>query len=171
MTRSGYDALGQSSTSRRVLRRYSHWHRSRLFYTGRQRSADDVLGQQRAAIRDGATIEMLKNLTGLAHELRERLGAGDIDGFGPLLHQSWELKRGLAGGISDESIDELYGRALDAGATGGKILGAGAGGFLLLFVSPERQPSVRTALTTLREVPLRFSARGTHISVWDGTSG
>jgi D-glycero-alpha-D-manno-heptose-7-phosphate kinase len=147
-------------------------HRSLLlFYTGRQRSADDVLGQQRAAIRDGATIEMLKNLAGLAHELRERLAAGDIDGFGPLLHQSWELKRGLAGGISDDSIDELYGRALDAGATGGKILGAGAGGFLLLFVSPERQPSVRSALTTLREVPLRFSARGTHISVWDGTSG
>jgi D-glycero-alpha-D-manno-heptose-7-phosphate kinase len=139
-----------------------------LFYTGRQRSADDVLSQQRVAIRDGASVSTLKQLTALAYELRDRLSASDVDALGPLLHKSWELKKGLAGGVSDDSIDDLYSRALDAGATGGKILGAGAGGFLLLFVPAERQAAVRSALSPLREVPLRFAARGTYISVWDG---
>ena len=147
-------------------------HRSLLmFYTGLQRSADDVLIEQRNAIRRGPAIEALKQMAGLAYELRDRLGAGDVDALGAMLHQSWELKRGLAGGVSNESIDGLYSRALDAGATGGKILGAGAGGFLLLFVSPERQMAVRSAMSEFREVPLRFSARGTHISVWDGNAG
>ncbi len=139
-----------------------------MFYTGRQRSADDVLGEQRVAIREGASVSTLKQLTALAYELRDRLSASDVDALGPLLHQSWELKKGLAGGVSDDSIDGFYSRALDAGATGGKILGAGGGGFLLLFTPVERQPAVRSALSSLREVPVRFSARGTHISVWDG---
>jgi D-glycero-alpha-D-manno-heptose-7-phosphate kinase len=147
-------------------------HRSLLlFYTGWQRAADDVLGEQRSAIRQGVITETLGKLAELAYELRDRLGSGDVEGLGPMLNQSWELKRALADGVSNESIDELYGRALDAGATGGKILGAGAGGFLLLFVSPQRQTAVRAALSELREVPLRFSARGTHISVWDGNAG
>jgi D-glycero-alpha-D-manno-heptose-7-phosphate kinase len=147
-------------------------HRSLLlFYTGQQRAADDVLGEQRSAIRQGVITETLGKLAELAYELRDRLGSGDVEGLGPMLNQSWELKRALADGVSNESIDELYGRALDAGATGGKILGAGAGGFLLLFVSPQRQTAVRAALSELREVPLRFSARGTHISVWDGNAG
>jgi D-glycero-alpha-D-manno-heptose-7-phosphate kinase len=138
-----------------------------LFYTGRQRSADDVLVEQRQAIREGVAVETLQQLTALAHQLRERLSSGDIEAVGPMLHTSWELKRGLSGGISDETIDGWYTQALGAGATGGKILGAGAGGFLLLFAPVERQNAVRATLSALREVPLRFSARGTHITVWD----
>jgi D-glycero-alpha-D-manno-heptose-7-phosphate kinase len=146
-------------------------HRSLLlFYTGHQRSADDVLGEQRSAIRQGLSTETLGKLAALAYELRDRLGAGDVKGLGPMLHQSWELKRALAGGVSNQNIDEMYAHARNAGATGGKILGAGAGGFLLLFAPPERQTAVRGALSELREVPLRFSARGTHISVWDGSA-
>jgi D-glycero-alpha-D-manno-heptose-7-phosphate kinase len=141
-----------------------------LFYTGRQRSADDVLGEQRQAIREGVAVETLQKLTALAHQLRERLSGGDIEAVGPMLHASWELKRGLSGGISDETIDGWYAQALGAGATGGKILGAGAGGFLLLFAPVERQNAVRATLSALREVPLRFSARGTHITVWDGAA-
>lgn len=139
-----------------------------LFFTGRQRRADDVLRDQRQAVRDGATIEVLKRLTDMARELRERLGAGEVEAMGQLLHQSWELKQRLAEGVTNESIDSWYRRALDAGATGGKLLGAGGGGFILLFAAPERQAKVRSALAELREVPLRFSAHGTQITVWDG---
>ena len=136
-----------------------------LFYTGRQRAASDVLSEQRSAVRDGSALVALKQMRDLAHELRERLGAGDFEALGALLHRNWELKRGLAGGISDETVDRWYEQALLAGATGGKILGAGAGGFLLFLTPPERQAAVRAALAELREVPLRFSAQGTHISV------
>ena len=136
-----------------------------LFYTGRERSASDVLSVQRSAIRDGQATAALKRMRDLAFELRERLGAGDDDALPDLLRENWELKRGLADGISDLVVDRWYQLALDAGATAGKIVGAGAGGFLLLLASPERQDSVRAALPQLRELPLRFAARGTHITV------
>lgn len=139
-----------------------------MFYTGQQRSADDVLSRQRDATRQGTTTDTLLQIRGLADEMRAALTAGDVDQVGPLLHRSWELKRGLAGGISNDQIDGAYNAAMDAGATGGKILGAGAGGFLLLFAAPQQHPAVRSALGGLREVPLRFAARGTHIMVWDG---
>ncbi len=136
-----------------------------MFYTGRQRSASEVLTEQRTAIRDGSALEALKRMRDLARELRERLGAGEVDALGPMLHENWQLKRTLAGGISDDTVDRWYELALQSGATGGKILGAGAGGFLLLMAPPDRQTAVRAALPDLREVPLRFSAQGTHISV------
>jgi D-glycero-alpha-D-manno-heptose-7-phosphate kinase len=117
-----------------------------LFYTGCQRSAVDVLDGQRRAVRDGRSIDALKRMRDLALELR-------------------------AGSISDESVDNWYEEARQAGATGGKILGAGGGGFLLLFVPPDRQDAVRATLSALRGLPLRFSAQGTHIAVlgWTGT--
>jgi D-glycero-alpha-D-manno-heptose-7-phosphate kinase len=136
-----------------------------MFYTGRERSAADVLVEQRRAVQDGEATEALQRMRDIALELRERLGAGDVDALATLLRENWELKRGLVDGISDQTVDRLYGEAIDAGATAGKILGAGAGGFLLLCVPPERQDAVRAALSQLRELPLRFSARGTHIAV------
>jgi D-glycero-alpha-D-manno-heptose-7-phosphate kinase len=139
-----------------------------LFYTGRQRSADDVLHEQRRALQAGRSVHTLAQMADMARELRERLGAGEVESVGRMLHAAWELKRGLTGGVSDETIDGWYERALEAGAAGGKILGAGAGGFLMLFVPPERQASVRAGLASLREVPIKFSAQGTHIIMWDG---
>jgi D-glycero-alpha-D-manno-heptose-7-phosphate kinase len=140
-----------------------------LFYTGRQRPAEDVLVEQRRVTREGQATSKLESMRDMAHELRERISAGDVDAVGPMLGDGWQLKRQLTHLISDNWIDERYERALAAGATGGKILGAGAGGFLMLFVPVERQAAVRGALSELREVPLRFSARGTHISAWDVT--
>jgi D-glycero-alpha-D-manno-heptose-7-phosphate kinase len=136
-----------------------------LVYTGRERSASDVLSVQRGAIRDGQATAALKKMRDLALELRERLGAGDDDALPDLLRENWELKRGLVDGISDPVVDRWYQLALDAGATAGKIVGAGAGGFLLLLASPDKQDSVRAALSELRELPLRFAARGTHITM------
>jgi D-glycero-alpha-D-manno-heptose-7-phosphate kinase len=136
-----------------------------LFYTGRQRSADDPLREQRRAVRNGQAVEALCRMRDLAYAFRKRLAAGDVDALGGMLHENWQLKRGLVDGISSNEIDGWYEGALAAGAVGGKILGAGAGGFLLLFVPPERQDAVRAALHGLRELPLRFAAQGTQISV------
>lgn len=135
-----------------------------LFYTGRQRSAEEVLHSQKRATEDGRAIGALKRMRDLAYELRERLGAGEAAGLGTLLKENWELKRSLAGGVSDPEVDGWYERILAAGALGGKILGAGGGGFLLVAAPPERHDAVRATLPTLRELPLRFTARGTHIA-------
>ena len=135
-----------------------------LFYTGRQRAADGVLSEQRKAVQDGVSVEALKRMRDFAHELRERLAADDADALGRLLDENWQLKRTLAGGVTDSQVDAWYERALAAGALGGKILGAGGGGFLLVTAPPDRHDAVRAALSELRELPLKFAARGTHIA-------
>jgi D-glycero-alpha-D-manno-heptose-7-phosphate kinase len=140
-----------------------------MFYTGRQRTADTVLGEQRAAVENGSATAALLAMRDLAYELREVLTSGDHAAVGSLLHRNWLLKRSLASNVSDGAIDAVYDRALEAGATGGKILGAGAGGFLLLVVPPDRQATVRAAMSEVREVPFRFTARGSHIVYVDGT--
>jgi D-glycero-alpha-D-manno-heptose-7-phosphate kinase len=143
-------------------------HRSLLlFYTGRQRAAANVLGSQRSAIVNGAATAGLKRMRDLAHEMRDALSAGDAAAVGDLLHRNWQLKRLLAEGITDETIDRWYQMALDAGATGGKLLGAGAGGFLLFCAPVERHAAVRAALAELREVPFLFAARGTQITLFE----
>lgn len=139
-----------------------------LFFTGRQRAAEDVLGAQKDAIlKDGAAVSALQRMRDLAYELRDRLCAGDADAVGNLLRANWELKRGLTDGVSDSEIDGWHDRALDAGASGAKLLGAGGGGFLLVCAAVDVQSDVRRALAELREVPLRFAARGTHIAFFD----
>lgn len=141
-------------------------HRSLLlFFTGRQRSADEVLSRQREATETGTAVAALEAMRDLAYELRDRLAAGDAAGVGPLLHRNWELKRTLAAGVSDSEIDAWYETAMDSGATGGKVLGAGGGGFLLVVAPPGRQATVRERLAELREVPFRFAARGTQIEL------
>lgn len=141
-----------------------------FFYTGRQRNASDVLREQRSAIRDGRVVESLKKMRDLASDLRERLGAGEADALGPLLRENWELKKGLSDGVTDQRVNDWYELALDAGAVGGKLLGAGGGGFLLLFADPASHATIRARLSELRELPLRFSARGTHIAVLGRTN-
>jgi D-glycero-alpha-D-manno-heptose-7-phosphate kinase len=138
-----------------------------LFYTGRQRSADSVLHDQRQAIEDGVAVLKLKKMRDLAFELRERLSAGDVSAVGSLLSANWELKRDVAAGISNADVDRWYDAVLAAGANGAKLLGAGGGGFFLAFAPPQAHEQVRRALSDLREVPIRFAARGTHITLFE----
>jgi len=87
-------------------------------------------------------------------------GTGDIDQFGAMLHETWQRKRALSEGISNDSIDTIYRKARAAGALGGKLLGAGGAGFMALYVPPERQDDVSAALESLLCVPFKFEATG-----------
>jgi len=86
-----------------------------------------------------------------------------LEGFGAVLDETWRLKRGLAPAISNAKIDGWYEKAMTAGASGGKICGAGGGGFLLIVAKPERQQAVRHALQDLKEVPLSYETRGSQV--------
>ena len=132
-----------------------------LFFTGRTRRADSILSAQRANIE--ATRPFLRQMRDLTTELHTCLLNGFGDEFGRLMHRGWQCKRQLAPGISDPYLDQLYDRALAAGATGGKISGAGGGGFLLLHCPPHRRDSVRAALADLTEMPFRLFREGSKI--------
>jgi D-glycero-alpha-D-manno-heptose-7-phosphate kinase len=136
-----------------------------LFFTGSQREARAVLGQQVKAIEDSeATFQRMRQMVKLAYEMRNLLMAGDIDAFGEALHIGWELKRGVSASISNSAIDSLYERARDAGATGGKLAGAGGGGFLLLYCPKAAQHRVRQALHELQPLDFRFDWGGARIA-------
>ncbi|MFT4041262.1 MAG: hypothetical protein QM692_23980 [Thermomicrobiales bacterium] len=134
-----------------------------LFATGRTRDSASVLGAQRAASRsDAEVIARLHQLKGIAHEMAATLRAGDIAGFGALLDASWQLKRGLAAGVTSADIDHWYALACSLGAYGGKIAGAGGGGHLLLCAPPERRAAISAALQRagLRPVGVIFDHGG-----------
>jgi D-glycero-alpha-D-manno-heptose-7-phosphate kinase len=136
-----------------------------LFFTGSQRDARPFLAHQVAAIEsDEAVVSRMQKMVDLAYEMRDLLLADDLDAFGLALHRGWELKRGISAQISTSLIDELYGRALAAGALGGKLAGAGGGGFLLLYCPKPAQARVRGALDALQCVELRFDWEGARIA-------
>ena len=132
-----------------------------LFYTGKTRQASSILSQQKSNI--DAKIEVLKQMTRQAHQVRRVVELGDIDGLGAILHLGWEAKRKLAQGVSSGELDEIYERAVKSGAIGGKISGAGGGGFFLLCVPSDKRQSVRQALANLREMPFRLERGGSRI--------
>jgi len=135
-----------------------------LLYTGLTRSADRILEeQQRNTQKDEGRRQMLRAMTRLARELRETLYRGELDSFGEILHQGWLMKRELARGISNGSIDTWYEQARRHGAIGGKLLGAGGGGFLLLYARPERHLDIVRALPELRLIPFKFEPQGSKI--------
>ena len=132
-----------------------------LFYTGVTRSANTILAEQSANI--GAALTNLDSLRDLAAFGAEQLRAGQVDSLGAAIRESWEAKRKLASGVSNEKVDQLVGCALDAGAAGVKLTGAGGGGFLLVICPMERQPAVRAALAHLRELPVKLDRLGSRV--------
>jgi D-glycero-alpha-D-manno-heptose-7-phosphate kinase len=132
-----------------------------LFYTGVTRSADRILTEQRRNIEQH--WEVLRELKRMAYTARDELKAGNIDFLGELLHQGWELKKRLAEHISNGEIDAIYAAARKAGAIGGKITGAGGGGFLMLYCPYDKQEAVRAALHGLQELPFRLEHDGTKV--------
>jgi len=119
-----------------------------LFFTGLAHDSATILGEQRRNTEQeyGTTLDALHRIKEIAIETRARLLTGDLHGLGSLLHRSWTAKRSLARGVSDPVIDGWYELARAAGAGGGKLVGSGGGGFLLLFCEPERQDAVSAVL-------------------------
>jgi D-glycero-alpha-D-manno-heptose-7-phosphate kinase len=134
-----------------------------MFWTGIQRDASSVLTEQKQNIPD--KLGNLRTMREHAHRLHELAACGKFDpiAFGQVLHESWQLKRQLASTISTREIDIYYDAARRAGAEGGKICGAGNGGFLLFIVTKEKQEAVRSALPQLIEVPVRFEVHGSRV--------
>ena len=131
------------------------------FYTGITRRADSILNEQKSNIEERRVL--LNEMKQIAYAAREELLSGNIDCLGELLDASWQLKKRLASKISNGSIDEIYQTARRAGAVGGKISGAGGGGFLLLYCPYERQNAVREALSPLQELPFKIEPHGSKV--------
>jgi D-glycero-alpha-D-manno-heptose-7-phosphate kinase len=132
-----------------------------LFYTGMTRQADSILGEQKENIHNSR--KLLHQIKSMACLAREELMAGNLDIIGELLHESWMLKKQLASRVSNPTIDAIYDAALQAGAIGGKITGAGGGGFFLLYCPYEKREAVRDALSSLEEVPFNLEPDGTKV--------
>ena len=135
-----------------------------LFYTGDQRDARTLLSKQVSSMQsDADKFATMQRMVDLAYEMRDVLADEDLDGFGKLLHRGWEMKRSL-GGISYARIDDCYERARAAGAAGGKLAGAGGGGFLVIYCEPDRQAAVCDALSELKQVDFQFDRAGARVA-------
>lgn len=132
-----------------------------LFFTGVTRRSAVILNEQKNNIHDRLIV--LRTLKKMAYQARDELLRGNVDAIGELLHESWMLKKQLASQISNPDIDEMYRAAREAGATGGKISGAGGGGFLLLYCPYERQEAVRYAMRSLQELPFLMEQDGSKV--------
>lgn len=136
-----------------------------LFYSGIQRPAGQVLKRQIDSIKSDNSVQSLKKMAEFAFLLKQDLEKGNLNNFGQVLHESWLLKQSLAAGITDPVINQIYEAARKNGALGGKILGAGGGGFLMLFAPLEKHEAIRRALSEFREMPVKFDPEGSKILV------
>jgi D-glycero-alpha-D-manno-heptose-7-phosphate kinase len=132
-----------------------------MFYTNINTKSYEVLEEQRDNTKHN--LPVLDGMVELSTQLFEDLKNDDITSFGSILHEGWLSKRMLASKISNAAIDQYYMKARNAGALGGKILGSGGGGFLLLYCEEDKQNKVRNALSNLRELPFGFDQRGSRI--------
>ncbi|NKB19875.1 MAG: kinase [Alphaproteobacteria bacterium] len=134
-------------------------NRLMLFFVGTRRFASEIAGQVIANFDNRK--DALRRIHAMVDDSVGILrGDGSLDDFGALLNETWQLKRSLSGSISTLSVDEIYEKAMVSGATGGKLLGAGASGFMLFYVPEENQENVRDALAPVEEVPFRFETEG-----------
>ena len=135
-----------------------------VFYTGITRSASVLLKQQQSAVgAEKKKQQVLRKMVGLAHQLRNDLQQNRITALGEIIDENWRLKKSLAAGIAPDVIDAWYARARKAGAAGGKLLGAGAGGFLMFYAPPDRHDAIAGALGELRRMDFRFEPQGSRI--------
>ena len=134
-----------------------------MYFTGFTRFSSDV--QKLNRLDDRSKLTQLQEMHSLVDEAEKVLTDrnADLDEFGRLLDQTWKLKRQTGAAVTTDSIDNLYGRGIRAGALGGKLLGAGGGGFLIFYVQPEYRESVMRAMSDLLNIPFRFENGGTRV--------
>ena len=134
-----------------------------MYYTGVQRSASAILAEQKKSITAEDKFQRLKSMVTLVDDLKNCLQSGQTDDFGRILHENWILKQQLTGSISNPFINEAYQAALDNGALGGKLLGAGGGGFLLFYCPKTKQEKLNQALKNLRYFDFDFENEGSKL--------
>jgi D-glycero-alpha-D-manno-heptose-7-phosphate kinase len=135
-----------------------------LFYMGNQRSASEILRQQQSNTHQSKdTFSALSEMVTLVYEMKNALLRGNFDEAGRLLHSNWQLKKSLSGGITSPIIEEAYETAMKNGAMGGKLLGAGGGGFLLFYCPEEKQKGLTEALHSLRVFDCNFDREGSKL--------
>lgn len=134
-----------------------------LFYVGQRKDvADDILHEQSVKLSEKDTFEKTKKLVELAKKFEIDLWGNNLDHFGELLDQEWKIKKSISDKISNDKLDKLYQKALDSGACGGKMCGAGGGGFMLIFASPDRHRMIQNALS-LKSIPVKIDTCGVRI--------
>lgn len=136
-----------------------------LFFTGVSRNSSEIAGTFIGSLGDKERT--IRRFVAMVDEALAIVHGGRWEDFGHLLDEAWHLKRALSPSVSTGLVDEAYAKARAAGALGGKLLGAGGGGFLLLFAPPERHPDVIRALSHLLHVPFDFEPAGSHIVLYD----
>ena len=132
-----------------------------LFYTGTTRDSRAILNEQSDTIQD--KTEMLDDLVNTTDRAVQELYAGNFDFWGTELNRTWEIKKKFANGVSNQMIDRMYVKAKNAGALGGKVLGAGGGGFMMLYVHPQKQKLVRETLSEYKNIPFNYCHEGSRI--------
>lgn len=132
-----------------------------LYFTGMTRISSDILSEQKDNIED--KMQMLDEMVEMTNDAVDAVRSGNIDCIGKMLDEAWNKKKSLASKISNSDIDEMYEKALNAGAKGGKILGAGGGGFLLLFVDADKKKMVEEAMKEYKKVEFNFEPEGSRI--------
>ena len=138
-----------------------------LFFTGFSRTASEIATEQlKVTPHKQKDLEMMMQLVDAAESVLSNPNTS-LDEFGKLMHESWQIKRSLTSKISNPALDQIYETGLTAGALGGKLLGAGGGGFMLFYVSPEKRQVLRQALKNHLCVPFNFSSRGSHVVVYE----
>lgn len=145
-----------------------------LFYTGRRRDANKILREttEHSRSRSPAVIEALHRVREMSWRIRDALEAGDLETFGELLDRNWEQKKKTSSSVSNPEIDDAYRAAREAGAAGGKIAGAGGGGFLMVYAEPERHEAVTAALEerSMRRLDYRFETHGAQVLMNPGVT-
>ena len=133
-----------------------------LFFTGFSRFSSDIQVEAEKSLKSkqAQLLEMLSLVDDAENVLTSKC---DLNEFGRLLDYTWKLKRGITSKVSTDSIDAVYEKAINAGATGGKLLGAGGGGFLLFYVEPEKQKKIHEVLKDFLYVPFEFVTGGTRV--------
>ena len=134
-----------------------------MIYTGDTRSANSILAQQNVAISGGGKFENQKRMVKSAFDLKKTLEENDIDDFGRFLHEGWLLKKTLTKAISTSWVDDIYESGIKAGALGGKLLGAGGGGFILFYCPLEKQENFRKQMSRYTEMDFQFDNHGSKI--------
>lgn len=137
-----------------------------LMFTGINRTASDIAGDKIRAVNDKKSeLTTMQQMVTEAGKILD--GTGPLSDFGRLLHESWQLKRSLTTKVSSPHIDAIYERALKTGAIGGKLLGAGGGGFMLFFAPLEKHAAIKAELAEFLHVPFRFETNGSHVIFYE----